>query len=66
MSGQNERDMQSTYDVTSRRLRVTIVCNCNATMPSLCIANLHVSVNSTNVLSAAQELFYSKVFRRPQ
>lgn len=25
MSGQNERDMQSTYDVTSRRLRVTIV-----------------------------------------
>jgi len=41
-------------------------CNGKATMSSLRTVKLHVSVNSTNVLSVVQELFYSEVFRLPQ
>jgi len=40
-------------------------CSGNATMPSLCIAKLHVDVDKTKILSAAQKCFCAE-FMSPE
>lgn len=36
-------------------------CNGNATMRSLCTAELHIAINNTRTMSVAQQRFYEEL-----
>lgn len=44
------------------RVRVTIAANRKATMRSLCIVELHVTVTNVKVLSVAQKLYSWRIY----
>jgi len=45
-------------NVTLWRVRVTTICRGNATMHSVFIAKVHVTVNSIGILSVARKIIF--------
>ena len=59
-----EEDTQCKWILTLWRLRVNIVAM--ETLHSVCMIELHATVNDLKILSPAQQCFYGESFRRQQ